>query len=98
MRGQLSPAQFGNALHWAAQAAATTYADAEDNVVVAAPTDAQTSPAALEAALRRLLTAGKPNIHLLTLADAIAWLWDHLGHEARPSLVEAARFHVTGTP
>ncbi|MCG2592745.1 hypothetical protein LZ009_08110 [Ramlibacter sp. XY19] len=90
LRDQLSRTQFGNALRWAAHAAATTYDDAEDNVVVTASQDTPSSPAALEQALQRLLTAGQANIHLLTLADAIALLWDHASDAQRPYLLALA--------
>jgi hypothetical protein len=96
-RALLSETQVQDALGWVVDAAGRTYPDAEDNVTIATPTG-DLPDAALEPALRELLLHGASNIHLLTLADAVAWLWDHLGHEARPSLVEAARFHVTGTP
>jgi hypothetical protein len=41
-----------------------------------APSGPPPSAADLEDALERLLLKGKPNIHLLTLADAIAFLWE----------------------
>jgi hypothetical protein len=96
-RARLSEAQLRNALGWVVAAAARTYPDAEDNVTIA-PAACDVSDSALEPALRALLQHGTSNIHLLTFADAIAWLWDHLGHEARPSLAAAARLYVTGTP
>lgn len=91
----LGPARSA-AIHGAVvQACATVYADAEDNVevrpehlasVAPVPTDAD-----LEDTLQTLLTTGPSNIHLITLADAAAWLWDGLAAERRRELLAALR-------
>ena len=95
MRDQLSPRQFAHALAWASAAAATSYAEEEDNVLIAVPADTQATPADLERALQDLLTRGTPpNVHLLTLADAIASLWDHASPLQQGYLLGLAR-HFT---
>lgn len=71
----LSEAQLGNALAWVVTASKTVYADEEDNVIIEPGDGLAPSQEALEDSLRDLLTQGVPNIHLLTLADAIATLW-----------------------
>jgi len=71
----LSESQLGNALTWVVKASATVYADEEDNVIIEVNDGLAPSREALEDSLRDLMTLGVPNIHLLTLADAIATLW-----------------------
>jgi hypothetical protein len=90
LRGALTAAQFASALAWASAAASTTYADDEDNLTLAA-SGPVTSPQALEDGIRTLLTQGTPNIHLLTLADAIAWLWGRVAALQQAQLLELAR-------
>jgi hypothetical protein len=96
MRQRLSPAQFGRALAWCARAAETAYADEEDNVEIDAPPGPLHAVAELEAALQDLLSNGKSNIHLLTVADAIAFLWDAAAPLQRGYLLGLAR-SLTGT-
>ena len=74
-RAFLSEPQLGSALTWVVKASATVYADEEDNVIIEVDDGLAPSREALEGSLRDLLTLGVPNIHLLTLADAIATLW-----------------------
>ena len=75
-RDVLSAAQFGKAMAWVVRASNTTYPDEEDNVSITSIEPAHVHSLSLESALRTLLTTGPPNIHLLTLADSIAWLWN----------------------
>ena len=92
-RHALSDRQWQHSLGWLAQAAGTTYPDEEDNLSISDVVDAPLREEDLDGALRDLLLRGVRNIHQLTLADAIAWLWD--AHEdARPFLVNLARHHV----
>lgn len=74
-RDLLGPQRMANALGWVVDASRAVYADAEDNVVIEPSDAAPVTQDALDLALRALLTRGVRNIHLLTLADAIAWLW-----------------------
>jgi hypothetical protein len=94
-RGMLSERQLQSSLGWVVEATATTYPDADDNVTVSAATGQELTEAALESELRDLLLRGVRNIHLLTLADAIAWLWDQ-DEGARPFLVSVARLSIDG--
>jgi hypothetical protein len=96
-RALLGTQQLGNALAWVVQASATVYADAEDNISITPTDSVACTEAALDDALRLLLTCGVRNIHLLTLADAIAWLWGDVDDTARAQLLAvAARFTVPG--
>ena len=95
-RDTLSDRLTQSSLGWLVAAAGTSYPDEEDNVTITPPGGQHPSDAAFEAALQELLLRGKRNIHLLTLADALAWLWDSLGSEARPYLVSVARYYVVG--
>jgi hypothetical protein len=88
-RDLLGPDQLANALAWVARASATPHADAEDNILIT-PAAAPRTEAALEEALRSLLLRGVRNIHLLTLADAVAWLWVDAPDEARARLLGLA--------
>lgn len=98
MRERLSPAQFARALAWCVQATETAYAEAEDNVEIDAPPGPPPSAADLEEALQDLLLRGTPNIHLLTLADAIALLWELAPPLQRGYLTGLARvFTASGT-
>jgi hypothetical protein len=90
-RALLGPQRVAHALAWVIEACATVYADDEDNVLIAPVEPALVTPAALDQTLRALLTCGVRNIHLLTLADAIAWLWDDSSSEARASLLALAQ-------
>jgi hypothetical protein len=92
-RNALSDRQWQRSLGWVVEAATTTYPDAEDNVRISDVVDAPLGEEDLDGALRDLLLRGVRNIHLLTLADAIAWLWD-THEDARPSLVNLARHYV----
>jgi hypothetical protein len=93
-RESLSEGQLRSSLGWVVGAAGTTYPDAEDNVTIAAEPGEDLTESSLEAGLQALLLRGVKNIHLLTLADAVCWLWDALGHEARPYLLGIAKRHV----
>lgn len=93
-RDSLSEGQLRSSLGWVVGAAGTTYPDAEDNVTIAAEPGQDLTEASLEAGLQTLLLRGVNNIHLLTLADAVCWLWDALGPEARPQLIGVARHYV----
>lgn len=94
-RSRLSPGQFRSALGWVVDVAGQTGPGPIDAVAVA-PTGAPATmtEAVLQQTLEDLLLHGIPNIHLLTLADAIAWLWSDLGEAARRLLVDIARLHV----
>ena len=93
-RGGLSEGQLRSSLGWVVRAAETSYPDAEDNVTISPEPGQDVTESCLEAGLQELLLRGVNNIHLLTLADAISWLWDSLGHEARPYLIDVAMHHV----
>lgn len=86
----LSEAQLGNALTWVVTASKTVYADEEDNVAIELHDGLAPSREALEDSLRDLLTQGVPNIHLLTLADAIATLWPRGDEQAQKHLLAIA--------
>lgn len=89
----LSETQLGNALAWVVTASATVYADDEDNVAIELTDGLTSSREALEGSLRDLLTQGVPNIHLLTLADAIATLWPRGDEQVQKHLLAiASRF------
>jgi len=93
-RESLTGGQLRSSLGWVVGAAGTTYPDAEDNVAISPESGQDLTESCLEAGLQELLLRGVNNIHLLTLADDISWLWDALGHEARPYLIGVARHHV----
>lgn len=93
-RERLSEGQLRSSLGWVVGAAGTTYPDAEDNITIAAEPGLDLTESSLEAGLQALLLRGVNNIHLLTLADAVCWLWDALGHEARPQLIGVARHYI----
>ncbi|MGZ5269551.1 MAG: hypothetical protein ACXWC6_02945 [Ramlibacter sp.] len=96
-RARLSPEQLQSALGWVVDAARRSSPDAEDNVEIVSPAIQEAmADSVLQQALEELLLEGTSNIHLLTLADAIAWLWSDLEEPARPSLVAIARFHAGG--
>ena len=88
----LSEAQLGNALTWVVKASATVYADEEDNVAIELDDGLALSSEALEDSLRDLLTQGVPNIHLLTLADAIATLWPRGDERVQKHLLAIASY------
>lgn len=90
-RSLLGPGQVASALAWVVQASRTVHADEEDNVLITPAEPVPVTEAALDLALRVLLTCGVPNIHLLTLADAIAWLWADSNPEARAYLLALAK-------
>jgi hypothetical protein len=90
-RKSLSETQLRSSLGWVVTATQASYPDAEDNVTIAPEPGQEFAEPALDAGLQELLLRGKSNIHLLTLADAISWLWDALGHEARPYLLGVAK-------
>ncbi len=90
-RHLLTAPQLAHALAWVVEASRSVYADAEDNVLITPAEPVLLTPAALEHALRALLTRGVPNIHLLTLAGAIAGLWDDPADEARAYLLATAQ-------
>jgi hypothetical protein len=92
-RDALSDRQWGSSLGWLVEAANTTYPDAEDNVSISGVLDEPPTEDDLDAALRDLLLRGVRNIHQLTLADAIAWLWD-THEDARGHLINLARHYV----
>lgn len=93
-RESLSGEQLRSSLGWVVGAAGTTYPDAEDNVTVSPAPGQLMAESSLEAGLQDLLLRGVNNVHLLTLADAVAWLWDALGEEARPCLIGVATHYV----
>jgi len=95
-REALSDSQWGSSLGWLVEAANTTYADAEDNIAISGVLDEPPTEDDLDAALRDLLLRGVRNIHQLTLADAIAWLWD-THEDARGHLINLARHYVERT-
>ena len=76
LENRLSPAQLNRVFSWSIRAAKSTYADDEDNVKLNPVVGQNPTKAVLEIALRDLLLKGRSNIHLLTLADTIAQLWD----------------------
>ena len=89
-RSLLGPQRMANALAWVVEASRSVYADEEDNVLITPAEPALLTQGALEHALHALLTRGVPNVHLLTLADAIAWLWADSAAEARACLFALA--------
>lgn len=86
----LGAQQLGPALAWVVRASATVYADAEDKMSITPTGSVACTEAALDDALRLLLTCGVRNIHLLTLADAIAWLWGDADDSVRAQLLAVA--------
>ncbi len=90
-RALLGEQRVANALAWVVEACATVYADEEDNVLITPAEPALVTQAVLDQTLRALLTRGDPNIHLLTLADAIAWLWAESSADARALLLTLAQ-------
>jgi hypothetical protein len=90
-RHMLTAPQLANALAWVVEASRSVYADDEDNVVITPVEPAFATQEALDHALRALLTRGVRNIHLLTLASAIAWLWEDSADEARAYLLAIAQ-------
>jgi hypothetical protein len=86
-RDVLTDRQFSHAMAWVVQASLTQYPDEEDNVFIDIMEDAAVANAALEITLQNLLTRGEPNIHLLTLADSIAWLWFKVNTDRRRYLL-----------
>jgi len=92
-RSSLSPTQVSNALGWVVAASSTDYPDAADNVRIEPCDDKPTTLGSLEECLRDLLIRGTPNIHLLTLADALASLWPNVDeHTQRHVLAIASHF------
>ena len=92
-RKALSDRQWQASLGWLVEASGTVDPDDEDNLSISDAVDAPLQEEDLDAALRDLLLRGVPNIHQLTLADAIAWVWD-THEDAKPFLVNLARHHV----
>ena len=92
-KDRLSSAQLNSALTWSMHAAQTNYVDVEDNIKLDLTISLDPSEAALESALRELLLKGRSNIHLITLADAIAQLWDFTSDAQRCQLLALA--HIT---
>jgi hypothetical protein len=97
-RDLLGPQRVANALAWVVEASRATHADAEDNLVIAPPESAPVTPAALELALGALLTRGVRNVHLLTLADAIACLWTDASSAQRAFLLALAERFTEAEP
>lgn len=95
-RLSLSETQLKGGLGWVVNAAERTHPDEEDNVRISPAPGQDFTESVLEATLQELLLQGVRNLHLLTLADAIAWLWDALTPEARPYLIGVARHYVNG--
>lgn len=95
-RARLTTRQSQASLGWVVDAASQTFADEEDNVTMSQATCEMTQ-ATLDAELQALLLRGVRNIHLLTLADGISWLWDDLAPESRPWLVSVARKYAVAT-
>ncbi len=93
-RESLSETQLRSSLGWVVAATQASYPDAEDNVTITPEPGHEFAESSLEAGLQELLLRGERNIHLLTLADAISWLWDALGREARPYLLGVAKHYV----
>lgn len=90
-RSLLGVQQVASALAWVVEASRSVYADDEDNVLLTPAEPALLTQAGLDHTLRALLTCGVPNVHLLTLADAIAWLWADSAAEARACLLALAQ-------
>ena len=85
-------------LAWVVQCSHTTYEDDEDNLDVSDVAGPAGDRASLEHAIQRLLTFGKPNIHLITLADALVTLWDVAGDVERRRLLATARHYTLQLP
>ena len=97
-RDLLGPQRVANALAWVVEASRATHADAEDTLVIAPSESAPVTPAALELALGALLTRGVRNVHLLTLADAIACLWTDTSPAQRAFLLALAERFTEAEP
>ncbi|MBI3525437.1 MAG: hypothetical protein HY066_13120 [Betaproteobacteria bacterium] len=87
----LSVTQFNRALAWVIGTASTVSAEEEDNIYVQPVALNEISETSLESTVSGLLGRGIQNIHLLTLADAIAWLWRESNNHARTHLAAVAQ-------
>jgi hypothetical protein len=88
---RLSHAMLNSVLHHVTVAAQTQYHDDEDNVQISPAADAELTDVVLEAALRNLLLQGQENLHAITLADALLWMWRDAADQERRFLLAIAR-------
>ncbi|MEO8344989.1 MAG: hypothetical protein ABI607_04775 [Betaproteobacteria bacterium] len=94
----LEGSQRDSILAWIVECSRTQYEDDEDNVDVSQVSDLSCDHVSLEYAIQRLLIAGKPNIHLITLADALVALWNVAGNVERSRLLATARRYTLDNP
>ena len=82
---------------WVVQCSGAPYEDEEDKVDISSAANRPVQDDSLQLALESLLQYGKSNIHLLTLADALALLWKVADEEVRRNLLATAA-HYRFTP